>query len=385
MRMFDVESDLARKMSQVAAAPRGAPQQAFAPTTAIAPRNQGCRRARPSLLLSFWRMHLLASSLTLACLCALAPGQMDKPGPGHNAPGQSSGKNGTQDGDGGAKPLSEKEAAAGGNAEPTKALPPGMREKPFVIRKDEAELAAQKAKLPGTQQGHISFESSCRPRRLHAGEQGTIQVLMLFAGEAVMLDPPPVKFAIERQQGALVIDGEPRFRPAEPAGLAPALKGLRAYDNYAMFDVPFTVDATAQPGSHPFELTIRYDLVSGTKGIPVGSFTDQVAVAIDVVAGQPEEPPAPANTPASGAGRGPGSAPEDASPSTGTATAPVESGGSGIVGTPMDVNHVGDRDTEATPSESLAAVGGDSWVTAIAIAIGVAVVAGLALFVRSRR
>ena len=34
--------------------------------------------------------------------------------------------------------------------------------------------------------------------------------------------------------GALTVTGKPRFRPAESAGLAPALKGMPAYDNLAI-------------------------------------------------------------------------------------------------------------------------------------------------------
>ncbi|MCA8952889.1 MAG: hypothetical protein KDE27_25490, partial [Planctomycetes bacterium] len=141
---------------------------------------------------------------------------------------------------------------------------------------------AENAKSPGAAAGHVRFTVACEPATVAPGGQGTLVVYMALAGNAVMLDPPPAEFLFERAQGGLMVVGEPRFRPAQTSGLAPALKGLPVYDDLAVLEVPFTVDAGAAVGSHPLDLAIRYELLDGQKGGEIGRFTDPIAGTVTV-------------------------------------------------------------------------------------------------------
>lgn len=150
------------------------------------------------------------------------------------------------------------------------------------LTEQEIEIEAGKRAL--TSRDAATFDPSCEPRRVPVGGRGTIVVLMLLKGDSVMLSPPPVKFSIAPAQGNLTVLGEPTFRPPEQAGLAPALKGLPAYDNYAIFEVPFAVDAGATPGTEHLQLSIQYELIDGQRGGSLGAFRQDIAIDVPVVA-----------------------------------------------------------------------------------------------------
>lgn len=172
---------------------------------------------------------------------------------------------------------------------PGKPLAPGERPKPWVKPVPPKELAAAKAKLPGSAAKLVKFETSCQPAIVLAGERGTMRVLMTLRGESVMLDPPPVTFKIAPQQGELTVLGEPTFLPAESSGLAPALKNIPAYDNFAVFTLPFEVSKDAQPGKQHLALSLQYELFNGQKGGVIGTFTDQLGIDVQVVAEKPKQ------------------------------------------------------------------------------------------------
>lgn len=158
----------------------------------------------------------------------------------------------------------------------------GQATKPAIAPKSIA--GAETGKRTGAASGHTAFEAACDPATLAPGESGTLVVLMKLRGDAVMLDPPPVEFSFSRHQGALSIDGEPRFRPATPKGLAPAMKGTPVHDDVAIFDVPVTASPGAAEGTHRLELAIQYELWNGAKGGGYGRFKDLVAGEVRVAA-----------------------------------------------------------------------------------------------------
>ena len=155
------------------------------------------------------------------------------------------------------------------------------RTRHHVIRGGRA-TETEKAKTPGVAKGVVSFEASIKPGSLAPGMRGTMVVVMALKGDAVMLDPPPVTFDISNLQGPLTVMGPPRFRPPLEAGLAPALKGLPVYDDLAILEVPFAVADDADPGNHPLAFALQYQLINGTKGGMVGSFTDVVSAEVVV-------------------------------------------------------------------------------------------------------
>jgi hypothetical protein len=172
---------------------------------------------------------------------------------------------------------------------PGKPLAPGERPRPWVKPLPPKELAAAKAKESGSASKLVKFETSCQPAIVLAGERGTVRVLMTLRGESVMLDPPPVTFKIAPQQGELTVLGEPTFLPADSSGMAPALKNIPAYDNFAIFTLPFEVSKDAQPGKQHLALSVRYELFNGQKGGVIGTFTDHLGIDVQVVAEKPKQ------------------------------------------------------------------------------------------------
>lgn len=151
------------------------------------------------------------------------------------------------------------------------------------------EQRAELGKKRGTR-GFVRFEHSCDPARVPPGGSGRLAVVMVLQGDSVLPDPPPVYFAVPPDQGPLQI-GTPTFRPGKPARLAEAFKGKPAYDHYAIFDVPFTVAATARPGQQPLLLDLSYDLYAGKTGAHIDRFTDRITaqIAIGTSSGGPPE------------------------------------------------------------------------------------------------
>lgn len=334
----------------------------------------------PAMLVSCCRMRLAPFLLSLVCLVAAVRGQGDKPPVRSGAPAAGADKAVGEAG--AAEKEQEKEKQKPQDEIPTKEVPPGAKTRPFVIGRDEKAEAEAKAKLPGAKSGHVTFDPTCRPRQIVPGEQGTVQVIMLLAGDAAMWDPPPVKFAFAPQQGPLAVLGEPKFRPSEPTGLAPGLKGQPAYDNYAVFDVPFAVDPKAEPGSHRLEVTVRYDLVNGQKGTPIGGFTDVVGFDVQVVASR-KEPVALANggTPAASSR---GASPTGDSPTPPDAPRAEPAVGTSLVRGQADEVAVAEASKpEVAPSVDVAA--DDGGIGPSVLVAGIAIVALALILVRVRR
>lgn len=177
-------------------------------------------------------------------------------------------------------------ATAGGKSDVSTAAPSksGPDIRPRVLRTGfERDPAAEAGKRPAAAAGVAKFNVACSPRAVPAGGEATMVVVMTLAGDAVMPDPPSASFVFERQQGALTIVGEPRFRPAARPGSQPALKGLPHYDDFAILDVPFAVAAGAEAGEHRLELTFRYELLNGKRGGVLGPFTDSLGIDVQVV------------------------------------------------------------------------------------------------------
>jgi hypothetical protein len=231
---------------------------------------------------------LAAVLLTPAVACA-----QSKTGPAAGSDRSAPGQPGARKPEGGA---GAKQIPADRGDVPAK--PAGLHGRPLALRSPDAikKAGEAKGKLPGVRAGVVKFDSNCRPGRVSPGSSGTIQVLMAFAGNAVMLDPPPVTFKIEPQQGFLTVDGPPSFQPPEPAGLAPALKGLPAYDNYAIFEVPFGVADDAPAGTQHLDILIRYEVLDGVAGGVLGTFTDRITADVEVAA-TAAEAGLPANAP----------------------------------------------------------------------------------------
>lgn len=213
-------------------------------------------------------MRCLTIPVAIATMIAALPAQGEKSG-GGSAGNGSAGRAVKVDG----PPPFDPKAATRKGIKPRKAAP-----RRGVRRISDAE----RGKLPGAKKGLVRFDVSCEPAALAPGTEGRMTVVMSFAGAAIMLDPPPVKFEFESRQGALVVLAEPKFRPAQAGGHAPALKGLPAYDDYAIFDVPFRVDADAKTGVHPLAVTLKYGLFNGQKGGEIGNFTDVLGAKVAV-------------------------------------------------------------------------------------------------------
>ena len=179
--------------------------------------------------------------------------------------------------------------------------PPISAEKAAVLRLEaEREEAVRKAgklqveaapiakpvpkaplEVKGAKAGVVRFESSCSPKKLAPGGMGTITVVMAFVGDTVMLDPPPMTFQTEARQASIGL-GVPVFRAVKSAGRAPALKGRAAFDDYAIFDVPITVDAYARPALYPVKLAFTYQLHDGKTGGTREPYSDEIEIEISV-------------------------------------------------------------------------------------------------------
>ena len=129
---------------------------------------------------------------------------------------------------------------------------------------------------------YCRFQASCKPAKLLPGQSGTLMVVAILQGSAVLPSPAPVE-VMPRQGVTPVSLGTLRVRPAERGQLAKAYVGQPVYDNTAIFEVPVTMSSDAKLGEkHLVSLDLKFDLYDGNSGQPVGRFIDRVATNIEV-------------------------------------------------------------------------------------------------------
>lgn len=129
--------------------------------------------------------------------------------------------------------------------------------------------------------GQCRFETATKPRRIPPGGAGTLVVVMVLEGDAVLVAPPPVTFDIRDRQGPVRL-GMPQFRPAKAAVVAPAFQGREVYDNTAMIDIPVEVDVGAPFGKHVVAVGLNFDLHQGKTGSQIGRFADVARCEIEI-------------------------------------------------------------------------------------------------------
>jgi hypothetical protein len=163
---------------------------------------------------------------------------------------------------------------------PGQAIP---KPKPYVVQtgKGKGDVPGEKGKLSG--KGALALNASCDPVEVHAGDRGTIVVVLAPSGEKLLLNPPPVNFLFAPQQGAITLTGQPEFRPSKAGPKSKAMKGLTVYEDCAILDIPFTVAEKATPGLHHVDLAFRYELIAYAGGGVLGPFTDSVGIDVKVV------------------------------------------------------------------------------------------------------
>jgi hypothetical protein len=163
----------------------------------------------------------------------------------------------------------------------------------------------------------VDYESSCEPAGIAPGGSGKLVVIMVLRGDAVMV-ASGANIDMEPQQGALSL-GAPAFLPAGPARVAPAFRGKPAYDEFAAFEVPFSVAADAPAGPQTVGFLLTYELYNGTTGGWIERFRDNVTAEVRV---QPTG--AAATATGENADAGAGTAPDLPRAQTMTAPARVE-------------------------------------------------------------
>lgn len=233
----------------------------------------------------------------------------------------------------------------------------------------------------------LTFDPTCRPRRLVPGGKGTLTVVVALTGNHVLLADGSTKFTVAQKQGAIAV-GTPVFRPAtnkERRPLAPAMKNLPVYDDCAIFDVPLEVDADAPEGKQKVAIELAYTLYNGETARPTNPYTDRIEYEVVIGPASVESPSIP-EVVGSLRGGSPGSAgtengragdaqrnlPSDAKPvPSGTEAAPIAD----IDATPTA--SVGDGEVEG---ESASVLGGPVLLVAAAAAV-----LGLVGFLLARR
>lgn len=131
---------------------------------------------------------------------------------------------------------------------------------------------------------HCEFRADLRPAKLMPGQSGVVFVTMLLKERAVLPAPAPLKLTSPAAQGLLTF-GSPIFHEAGLGTLAPGYRGRPVYDNYAIFEVPVTV----QPGGElaigtklPVNLEFQYDLHDGETGNLLGQFVDRAGTNVEI-------------------------------------------------------------------------------------------------------
>jgi len=173
-----------------------------------------------------------------------------------------------------------KDKAAAAAKGPKGDVPPSQRVAAPLAAEDRQLSPEQLQKhknSPGA--AYASYSATCEPPRIAPGQSGTLRLMMLLKQDAVM--PPSGASNIELQpvQGPLAF-GTPQLRPARPAQLAEAFRGKAAFDDFAVFDIPVTVGATATAGAHPVNLSLAYELYRGKTGGWIDRFLDRVEVEV---------------------------------------------------------------------------------------------------------
>lgn len=164
---------------------------------------------------------------------------------------------------------------------------PLPQHRPYVIKKPAPDTPDEVGKLPGVAAGVIALTAAAKPAELRAGESGTITLILAPAGEAMLLDPPPLQFTFAPLQDGIALPTQPVFRPSTPSPELSKLKGLKAYVDTAIAEVPFTVNEGVEPGVHRVEFKLKYQLLAGPNGGVLGPFTDIVGAEVRVVPAAP--------------------------------------------------------------------------------------------------
>lgn len=120
------------------------------------------------------------------------------------------------------------------------------------------------------------------PAKLMPGQSGTLKILATLQGHAVIPSPAPLEMLAQPQQGAVSLGGL-AIRPADVGRLEKGYVGRPVYENYAVFEVPVTMAATAVLGSkHAVAVDLKFDLYDGASAQPIGRFLDRVGTEIEV-------------------------------------------------------------------------------------------------------
>lgn len=126
------------------------------------------------------------------------------------------------------------------------------------------------------------FVASVKPAKLLPGQSGTLVVSALLSGQAVLPSPAPMSIVGSRQQGFVTL-GELQFRPAEMGRHAAGYQGRPVYDNYAIFEIPFTVGADVAMGAKQnVNVDLQFDIYDGFSAQPIGRFIDRFVVEVEI-------------------------------------------------------------------------------------------------------
>lgn len=139
----------------------------------------------------------------------------------------------------------------------------------------------------------VSFDPACRPRRVAPGGNGTLTIVMALKGTNVLPAPPQVRFEMASKQGPVELEA-PAFRPPPTTRVhsrAPAIKERPVYDDCAIVDIPFHVEAGAKEQTQKVVIDLTYTLTDGMTRAENGPFTDRIEC--NVVVGPPVPDPVP--------------------------------------------------------------------------------------------
>ncbi|MCA8954727.1 MAG: hypothetical protein KDC87_01560 [Planctomycetes bacterium] len=132
--------------------------------------------------------------------------------------------------------------------------------------------------VPG---GHVFVPNAfLRPRRLAAGQQGTLHVLVQFRGDVVVREGSVAKLELASDQGPLQL-GAPALAPPR-AMQHGVFEGTRIYQGTMDFTVPVTIAAGAARANVPVAGTVTLEIHDGTTGKRVGLFASPVQGKISV-------------------------------------------------------------------------------------------------------
>lgn len=165
----------------------------------------------------------------------------------------------------------------------TGATPDGQKRDPREDKGGDEELVDPNAVRGGLNR-YADLRGSVRPRRLAPGQTGTatfyVAMRPLYAG----LSDGRFEVEVASSQGSL------EFGPAtvsEPTSESsdPQLSGMVVYDDLIRIEVPVTVLASAQPGSHTGAALVRIPIHERRSGQQAGVF--QGAIRVQIAIGDP--------------------------------------------------------------------------------------------------